>query len=154
MLIEIVTSAGVIGTCIGAYYGWRQSMYAREQNRIVQTLTKQQEDRPHNLEQPQIATSDKTTPQDYVTLGEFVWYLCYPPYTTPAHIFNAINNFLKQLDVCGLKDTRATAKPLESITLFKNVNTGYITPDSLLTLVNVMEVVKSSVENELRKRSA
>lgn len=146
---EIITTgialAGVTVGCVGAYYARRQYLIAR-------MLARQSEERPHGIDLPQGAATGRATPLAYVILGEFIWYLCYPPATSPAHLFTAINNFLKCLDSCDLKDTRRTARPLETITLNSYAQTGITTPESRLRLAEMMDVVKSSLEHEVGKR--
>jgi hypothetical protein len=142
MMASAVAGVGV--GAAGAYYGWRQYLIARR-------VARQSEDRPTEPDQPPVTATGETTPLGYVTLGEFVWYLCYPPATTPSHLFKGINNFLKHLETCGLKDTRAAAAPLESIQLLYHAAPGVVTPESRLRLADVMLVVKSSLENELAK---
>jgi hypothetical protein len=59
---------------------------------------------------------------------------------------------LSELEKCGLKDTRATAKPLERLTLESYVRTGTVTLQSQAALMSLMALIRASLENELKKR--
>jgi len=148
MLYEVVATAiGVAGLIVGGgcvHYGRQQYLLA---------LKVSQRSNAHLQEVIQGKATDNSTPLQYLVLGQFLWFLCNPPrLTTTVQIFGTINRFLEELDKCGLSDTRATAKPLETIRLECRSAKGLITPDAQSVLMDAMAIVRACLENEVGRR--
>lgn len=105
---------------------------------------------------PEVATTtkspgDRTDLMEYVTLGEFVWYLSNPPWAPIDNVTSAIRGFLSHLEGCGLTHTLATAKPLIQLDLQYDVR-GRLSVTGQNALAGQMGPIRASLVSELKAR--
>lgn len=105
--------------------------------------------KPAEISTPQ---ADSPTAKDYVTLGEYLWYLSNPRIAHNESVVNSIRGFLELLDRCNLTSTRRVASVLAEAQYRYFLDSQLLTPESAANLEALMKAIRSSLELELESR--
>lgn len=95
---------------------------------------------------------NSSTVKDYVTLGEYLWYLSNPRLAHSESVVNTVRGFLELLDRCNLPRTRRVASVLAEAKYGYFLRTQLLTPASTAQLEALMKAIRNSLEMELESR--